>query len=425
MDLLKEHLIILPGLEGNTAAHLNALQRAMEAFLEPIIVFYWAAWISVLAFLIVRYVFSSGVILRRPKERMPKQSGHIARALFVGGTIVLVTLLGAIFVAQENAAGTIGQAEYLAFSEDELAMYLKGRINAVGGQRAYKEFGDLIGGLKDAQQHSHAHLFGASLYEVLGDGGFSVCDDKFLYGCFHEFTGRSIAEQGLGAAHNLNQACIDNLKERSLFCQHGIGHGVQAFFGYSDTSLKSALAVCKELPENDPIGGCYGGVFMEYNLRTMLGEEAEVRRSNSPLEPCDTLPLEFSRACSFWQSQWWRNSITADVQNEEEAYVHMGRLCTSFGSHGELDDICFRGIGNILAPGVDFEANRIKEICSVVSEQSFQRALCLISAAGRSADAVSSDEAEKICAPLKEARLAHCLAAARKTNDAVRSVKLE
>jgi len=126
----------------------------------------------------------------------------------------------------------------------EQEQYWRERISTDGGSVAYQEFTKHVAGLSIEEQHTLSHKFGGALFEVEGVSGLPVCDSQFSYGCSHEFLGRAIAKLGLGVVANLNEMCFKALKSKSLSCQHGIGHGIQASLGYTFEDLKKALAVC-------------------------------------------------------------------------------------------------------------------------------------------------------------------------------------
>jgi len=303
------------------------------------------------------------------------------------------------------------------------------RIQNVGGKAAYAELGKSVHDLSPQEQHTAAHVFGAALYNVEGTKGLAVCDSNFNFGCYHEFLGRAIAALGLSSVESLNQACVDALGSGSLSCQHGIGHGILAYLGYSDKDLLKGLAQCKSLPYNDPIGGCYGGLFMEYNLQTMLNTEGRLRPMNSDVqEPCDTLSTEFRTACYYWQPQWWNQSLKngkESMQASLAAFSKMGEWCIQAG---ENTRDCFEGIGNITPPEANFEAANAKTLCEAVSKDKRYQLYCKsvaanslsLGGAGKKADGVA------VCSGLSGADMTYCTNYANNTfNILNKGVELE
>ncbi|MBI4093704.1 hypothetical protein HY417_01965 [Candidatus Kaiserbacteria bacterium] len=282
------------------------------------------------------------------------------------------------------------------------------RIRAVGGSAAYQEFALFVASSSRNQQHKVAHEFGAALYHVLGEEGLAVCDSRFSFGCFHEFLGRAIAEKGFAAVPRLNEGCREAMSTNVLACQHGIGHGVLASAGYERVDLLKALAICKDLPYSDTIGGCYGGVFMEYNVRTMLGEEAAPREDEGGAhEPCASLAPDFRYACYYWQPQWWKQGFL-EGQELGNTYARMGSFCLEVKEQNDRR-ACFEGIGNITAQASDFRGAESATLCDAVSSLVQHQTLCRSIAANHLGLDASAAEAEKACQGLFGDYREYCL----------------
>lgn len=255
--------------------------------------------------------------------------------------------------------------------------YWEQQINTLGGVGALEKFADAVVSLNANEQHLKAHMFGGALYDQLGAKGISVCDTRFSYGCFHELLGRAIAELGLSSLAELNDVCIDRLGEDAHFCQHGLGHGIQTYFGYTQADVRDAMRVCKDLPHNDAIGGCAGGIFMEYNFRTMLAEDGEVRQDDNIFTPCDTLEKGAMSSCFFWQSEWWYAHLS---HNEMYNDFHtLGKYCEKVvNKYGEaFRELCFRGIGNVTPQASNFNLQKSRQLCAEVSDTAQDVSNCI------------------------------------------------
>lgn len=317
-----------------------------------------------------------------------------------------IALIGAGIIGlfwQLNAQSTAVAEAYQALATGEqardraaLEQFWREHISD-DGTDAYAQFAQAVSGFTPGQQHEHAHVFGGTLYETLGLAGLAVCDQRFLYGCYHEFLGRAINERGIGVAGELNQSCLDILGESAHFCQHGIGHGLQAHFGYTDVDLKAALDICQTLSENDPIGGCNGGVFMEYNLHTMLGDISSIREEEDVFAPCNDLAEPYLPACHFWQPQWWMQHEPAT----SETMSRIGDYCERMNGKSALQYRCFEGIGNLVAPAVDFDGERILELCRATSADVTLRAACIAQGASRAVQGRDKMSAEAICTQVR------------------------
>lgn len=283
-----------------------------------------------------------------------------------------VLVLGGLFAVERDPSHVVTRKPNIA----EIVWMEK--IRDVGGEAAYKELSILIAPLEPQPQHEEAHTFGAALYEVLGTEGLRICDSKFAFACYHEFLGRAISDLGLSSVVALNQACFDSLQDSPLSCQHGIGHGVVAYLGYDEKALSRSLEICKNLPYSDPIGGCYGGVFMEYNMQIMLGEDGKLRELVGAewLSPCDTLEDAYKPACAFWQTQWWNQvRIEQGHTDKKENFTFMGEQCRRYGS-ASLSRTCFEGIGNITPPEADFNPIKARGLCEAVSNDREHQLYC-------------------------------------------------
>jgi hypothetical protein len=285
-------------------------------------------------------------------------------------------------------------------------------IEERGAKGAYEALADHASDLSYSARHVEAHAFGAALFDVEGARGVAICDDQFSFGCFHQFLGDAIAALGLESVPELNAGCFKALDNNSLACQHGIGHGILAAVGYDDDSMRQALDICAKLPGIDPIGGCYSGVFMEYNVRTMLAGAATPRDfTGNPFVPCDALSGTFVPACIYWQPQWWIQAIFGGKADEEE-FRQMGEFCREFARTPELERQCFEGIGNIVAMESGFDAPRARALCEEVGNGR-QRLLCLSIGANHFGIDVNAEAAALVCDGLTGDSQEYCLAYAR------------
>jgi hypothetical protein len=329
--------------------------------------------------------------------------------------IVLLVALGALWgIEREGIAPDSASAEGASRTRADEQEW-EARIQAVGGKTAYEELAQAIRDLPVSQQHENAHTFGAALFEAEGLEGLSVCDSRFSYGCFHEFMGKAISARGLGVVPGLNEGCRKSIVESPLSCQHGIGHGVQAFIGYGFGDLKEALVVCADLPYSDPIGGCYGGVFMEYNLQTMLGKDGKIRppEDGDMQFPCNALPHTYTEACIFWQTQWWHQVLKGEGWNEDAIFTQIGQWCAT--QTGEQERTCFEGTGNITPPSADFDPARSAYLCERTSDDPKNRLFCKSYAANSLSVGGSGKTADgsAVCAGLSGNYRLYCEAYAR------------
>lgn len=286
--------------------------------------------------------------------------------------------------------------------------YWEQLIGERGAKTAYLNFNQTYQDVSTSEGHTAAHLFGGALFHEVGIDGISICETTFSFGCFHEFIGQALLQEGLSVLTKLNESCMLVQNNGFLGCQHGIGHGLLGYFGYDENHLFDALEVCHGLPGTDTISGCYGGVIMEFNMRTMLlGDNVPSREisENNYYEPCDRIQEYARQSCYYWQPQWWEQSLRLDPI---EAYRTMGSFCATLTL--ENKNACYLGVGNN-TPNTTSDPEVAVRLCEVATENvSAQFTIkCRSSAAVSFAlsDALK-DKATLICNGLENEEYIYC-----------------
>ncbi len=242
------------------------------------------------------------------------------------------------------------------------------RIKVVGGEAAYDEFVLSIASSSVRNQHDAAHIFGAALYAEMGAEGVVVCDERFSGGCFHQFMGEAITHQGASVVSKLAAACTST---NSIFCAHGVGHGLIAYVGYGRSDLDNALAGCGFFGD-EYLRSCYNGVFMEYEERTTLGPDAvDMPLKGNWYEPCDSLSGTKRSLCMFHQPKWWWDLLVDRDHTEKDIAKKMGELCTGAGKE---TNVCFKGVGSTF--GLKAEETNAPSLCAHVSSDPKRLLLC-------------------------------------------------
>lgn len=269
-------------------------------------------------------------------------------------SIIVVTLVcivsALLLIVPEKSSGVTIALEADIPSQTE---YWTAYIQEHGAARSYAAFSAWVAPASVSQQHTLAHVIGGALYTVAGIDGLSVCTGEFSYGCYHEFLGQAIHKEGLAIIATLSDICVDALDDQALGCQHGIGHGIAGYLGYDLGALTEALDVCEQLPTDEFANGCSGGVFMEYNLQTLLTEQGAIRaydKAHGWQYPCDALDGSRHATCYFWQTQWWQSVSMPGYLLYADKATRMGDWCDALPDRHVARE-CFRGIGNN-APGV-------------------------------------------------------------------------
>jgi hypothetical protein len=289
--------------------------------------------------------------------------------------VVLITI-SFLFIALSGTQEPVRpDKENSTVSNKILEEYWLTRIEKVGGEKAYQEFFSAYLNETGSVQHTKSHLFGSALYKAEGLPGVSVCDQKFNFGCYHEFMGWAIREHGLDVAPSLNERCLDKHASEALGCQHGVGHGILASQGYEEKNLFDSLETCAKFRAQPAVGGCYGGVFMEFNLETILGDEGMFRDLNPTLGhhyPCSVVENQFKAACYYEQPQWWQAVFYKDwaaTSTRLALFKKMGNWCNEAES-SVLKTKCFLGLGNNAPAIINWNLDEMKMICLSMPIQS-------------------------------------------------------
>ena len=211
--------------------------------------------------------------------------------------------------------------------------------------------------------HNLAHWVGNELYRREGIQGVALCDGSYQFGCFHGFFGAALGTEGRGILPKIEVVCMRSGQLPFQFggCIHGIGHGVLGLRGYKREDLIQALKDCDLLSNQSSREGCYNGVFMEYNIRTMQGingNEIVLRTLDSahPFDPCDALGPAYQSFCFYEQPAWWTTAGNQSV-------AHSATWCALL-SNARNQDECFRGLGRMILNNTNGNAEQIVRQCA-------------------------------------------------------------
>jgi hypothetical protein len=307
---------------------------------------------------------------------------------------ILILLISSLFLGNLSTKSSI-QKTRLYSSTKEYSEY-KQQIQSLGGAQAYHKFKKKNQLLKTTAQHNSAHVFGEALYSSLGLKGITICDDDFNYGCYHSVIGNTLGREGLDKIEEINEECATT--NEFLKCQHGIGHGIVTYLGYDSDNLKQSLEICDTLKNRDHIGGCFTGVFMEYNFQTMLSEDAKIRNfdKEAPLSPCDTLPTNFQDPCLFEQANWWLQVLPGDLTQK---ITRIDQYCRDLSVNQH--EACYTGLGVHYPTYTNWDPKVSIDGCLSLIERSSQL-LCIYGVASDfSSRSEYLNQAKEICNRLK------------------------
>jgi hypothetical protein len=240
---------------------------------------------------------------------------------------------------------------------------LRELINEKGGVAAYAQMKSAYQERTFDDRHNVAHLLGEALYDHGGIKNISVCDDDFDFGCYHGFLSEAIASEGKPVIAKLDGICATTSAPST--CQHGIGHGILEYHGH--TKLIEALEACTLTNQPDPLAGCTGGVFMEYNVPLTSDEKGGFIMQARPLTeegayaPCTTLPQAFRTSC-YRELPQWRGHVNG---KENADITHAGELCADIPQTEERR-ACFIGLAGIIPSTSGYQANKTIELCNLM-----------------------------------------------------------
>lgn len=329
-------------------------------------------------------------------------------------SLLLLTLGGIAFLSFGSGVHRIAIRSGGGIDFNLESQYWSARIRAAGAQQAYAEMATSVARLSLKSQHFEAHAFGEALFETKSNLSNSVCDLRFGQGCFHQYFGDYVHEYGLtDGLKTFSQSCaaIEKISDRRT-CEHGIGHGLLGYTGYSEDGLGEALAICKEkVHSSNYTLGCAGGVFMEYDLRTLLLGDAEQNPRRKLTEttrytPCLGLSAHESAACMFWQPEWWFLELRAS-ESPADAISDMGSYCGALGSQ-QARQSCYRGLGYSL-PLYSRDARTVEAWCASVSQLAADRLACWSYARPQVEGINTEEEAGLLCASLAVREQSTCV----------------
>lgn len=337
---------------------------------------------------------------------------------------IISGILGLIVLSEMGILLWFGQKNvvaFLSFSPRQARMFgtispiraqWERRINKVGGTRAYQEFKNEYANKSFSVQHDAAHLMGELLYEKQGGEGFTICDDAFSFGCYHSFLAHAISREGKDIIHSFDTACIKAFGPLGTGCQHGIGHGILEYLGHQN--LVQALKTCALTTRVVPLLGCISGVFMEYNVPTIIradtaSQSTRVFNPANPYEPCNTaVPDEFRESCYYELPAWWQQA--AGTPEQSEAW------CRNIPMRAHRE-VCFLGVGNVAAflQGYDVAATLAR--CAMMPDEEAEL-FCRAGAAwGFFTQPSKRNIAPMMCKSPRPQETARCLASANLAGD--------
>ena len=292
-------------------------------------------------------------------------------------SLVFCGLLGGVFVGTFFFFQYKQQDQFDRYRSDlthiaQARQHVRHMIEIHGSVSAYHALEEEVTHESLEYQRDIAHIFGEELYKVEGLNGLHACDHTLLNGCFHGVLLSTIGREGLQAIDQVEEICQKD-GEIDLACHHGIGHGFGEYFG--PQNLNQQFEACTNLSWKKPVGGCVGGVMMEYHFPSLLDEKNQIigiKRFDPkrPYDPCDSVAEAFKNSCAYYIPRWWKSVID---------YQQIGKLCDGFETKDQ-QWYCYHGAGYIAAHFTDFNVEKTKQLCDLMPNQP-GRLWCRMSAA--------------------------------------------
>lgn len=283
-------------------------------------------------------------------------------SIFVGGAFALAVGMGVYFVFRSDTRATIDSSLSFQYKEEKVRWQQYFDDAPVG--EVYSRFLETASGLDYYAAHGLSHIIGEELYDREGWEGIAFCTQDFGFGCFHGFSGAALFDGGLKATEKLSLACTNLQRGDYLGCIHGIGHGILAYLG--NDNLVQALVACESAQRDEAVGGCFGGVIMEYNYNTMQSQSGIDLRPFSEADaysPCLSLSDPYTPACYYELPSWWYASFEGmGTTDSAGIFTRIGQLCSDIQDEASRT-FCFRGTGNVVGPRSDVQVARMKEWC--------------------------------------------------------------
>lgn len=248
-------------------------------------------------------------------------------------------------------------------------------IRTKGAQVAMRGFEEYQRTQPVALQHRISHSFGAALYDELGEKAIGICTFEYDSGCIHEIFRQASDTYGAEALIELEKTC-EREKTSDGSCTHALGHGFVAKYGYDKQSLLRALDGCSKSGEGDPVLGCAGGVFMEYNGYYLSYPSLAPRDpTNGWYEPCMGIPTEHERACVWWLTRWWAEYMQSDPIMSETVFERMGDLCHELPLSRYRRE-CFESLGQKITIPLQWSPDKIIAECKAITQDSDEELWC-------------------------------------------------
>lgn len=264
-----------------------------------------------------------------------------------------------------------------------------------------------------ANQHLAAHALGQVLFEREGaERAFEMCGSLFGYGCLHQIISQVSPEEELDTAAEVLALCKEMAPRSPGNCLHAAGHSLVYTAGYDEERFRKVLNECQQtiplLLPFDEEQSCYGGAFMEYNMRFMQDgafTNGHVQASTVPF--CLSLSDELQRrTCMFWMIP--KAHAATNFSYSNRTLTTLGRFCDAVPATYQNE--CFSSIGRSIGLYGYLRNGTMIRYCELAAAHAPQHLSSCIHWAART-KAVSNARADiaPVCETLPSAQVRSCL----------------
>ncbi|MBP9668703.1 MAG: hypothetical protein KBE09_00230 [Candidatus Pacebacteria bacterium] len=256
-----------------------------------------------------------------------------------------------------------------------------------------------------ADQHLSAHALGQILFEREGaTAAFQLCGALFGYGCLHQIVSQVSPEQGIETALDAERVCREIAPRARGDCLHAAGHSIIFSRGYTEEAARESFAECEKTMDAtafDTEQSCYGGAFMEYNMRFMQDgafNGGHARASTVPF--CLSLNTETARrTCIFWMAP--KVHAALGFRYTDTVFRTLGRFCNDSVPE-QYRDACMESVGRSIGLIGYISNEQAAHYCEVATQGTPYNEGCVEWAARTITASNANSDITGLCDTLKE-----------------------
>ena len=336
---------------------------------------------------IIQGLGRSDMDVKERNEICNQMEEPFTRACIDGGEF---SVLGAS--RPQNQIGDINQKNnFQSLSLVEQERIVREKAEMQGAQFAYEFLQKAFLGPPSPDSHNLAHVIGEYAHNEAGLAGIGLCEQDFLFGCYHGFFIELVIHEGTGVLEKSKEACGLLYEGSYLPCIHGIGHGIFDYEG----DIQRSLTQCTFFGGKDEFY-CQTGVFMANIMSKSFLENS--RLSNDvTLNLCREVEEKFKPACYIEQGA----GVYLDSGSN---FTSALKACREVNQE-HYRSLCFRGIARFVVVAKDNSFDMIKQ-CRLFVPGGFEN--CIETVVRQLTLGGRDVEAEELCGYLEAEEQVSC-----------------